>query len=102
VLDERVRIFNELAPAYELQYPRYEGGFFVTVFSADPLRAAAAMREEGLFVVPQEGALRVALCAVSKDEIPALVEILGSNNRREAGTARRGWNQDVRIIKATS
>ena len=69
----RVARWNELARARGLVYPRYEGGFFVTVFREDAFEKAEAMRKRGVYVVPQKGALRVALCSTSEEEIPRLV-----------------------------
>jgi aromatic-amino-acid transaminase len=90
VLRARVAAFNAIAPGRGLRYPRYEGGFFVTVFHDDPLMKAAAMKERGVFVVPQRapagehapagemgsGALRVALCSVAERDVARLVEAL--------------------------
>jgi aromatic-amino-acid transaminase len=76
LLDQRVATFNELARPKSLRYPRYDGGFFVTVFVDDALRAAAQMRGEGVFVVPVPGALRVALCSVPAANIPRVVDSL--------------------------
>ncbi|HEY2515597.1 MAG TPA: aminotransferase class I/II-fold pyridoxal phosphate-dependent enzyme [Polyangiaceae bacterium] len=84
LLRARVEAFNALAPGKGLVYPRYEGGFFVTVFHDDPLGKAAAMKEKGVFVVPQKapagdqgrGALRVALCSVAEKDVQRLVEAL--------------------------
>jgi aromatic-amino-acid transaminase len=74
----RVRAFNELAKPKGLKYPRYEGGFFVTVFHPQAKEHAARMREQGVFVVPQPGALRVALCSTPEPSIARLVESLSS------------------------
>jgi aromatic-amino-acid transaminase len=81
VLSARVDAFNRYARARGLRYPRYEGGFFVTVFDDRAREKAAAMRARGVFVVPQvdpggRGALRVALCAVAERDVPRLVEAL--------------------------
>ena len=84
LLRARVDAFNALAPSRGLIYPRYEGGFFVTVFHDDPLGKAAAMKEKGVFVVPQrapagdqgKGALRVALCSVAERDVGKLVDAL--------------------------
>lgn len=81
LLDERVRVFNQHAPRAGLRYPRYEGGFFVTVFTPDPARTAARMRELGVFVVPVQGAVRVALCATPAAVVPAVVEALAEGLR---------------------
>jgi aromatic-amino-acid transaminase len=75
-LRARVDAFNALAPARGLKYPRYEGGFFVTVFHDDAHAKAAAMKEKGVFVVPAKGALRVALCSVAERDVPRLVDAL--------------------------
>jgi len=76
LLQGRVAAFNEHAPKHGLAYPRYEGGFFVTVFADDAQERAVRMKEKGVFVVPQKGALRVALCSVAERDIPRLCEAL--------------------------
>ncbi|MCA9000759.1 MAG: aminotransferase class I/II-fold pyridoxal phosphate-dependent enzyme, partial [Planctomycetes bacterium] len=76
MLGERVEIFNEEAKAAGIQYPRYEGGFFVIVFSSDPKETARRCNAEGLFVVPINGAVRIALCATPKPVVKRMVEIL--------------------------
>jgi aromatic-amino-acid transaminase len=76
LLQRRVAAFNGAPQASLLRYPRYEGGFFVTVFHDDAENKAARMRESGVYVVPQKGALRVALCSTAEQDIPRLVESL--------------------------
>jgi aspartate/tyrosine/aromatic aminotransferase len=76
LLGARVAAFNEAAKAKGLVYPRYEGGFFVTVFTDDAHDRALRMKEKGVFVVPAKGALRVALCSVAEKDVPRLVEAL--------------------------
>jgi aromatic-amino-acid transaminase len=73
LLGERVRAFNDAATTAGLRYPRYAGGFFTTVFTDDAPARAARMREEGVFVVPIPGALRLGICAVSATDIPRAV-----------------------------
>jgi aromatic-amino-acid transaminase len=81
LLDGRVKAFNAIA-GKSLRYPRYEGGFFTTIFlgegkaAADAQKAAAAMRETGVFVVPIADTLRVALCSVPEANVPRLVDAL--------------------------
>jgi aromatic-amino-acid transaminase len=74
LLDARVAAFNDAAKAAKLRFPRYDGGFFTTVFSQDADAAARRMREEGVYVVPIEGALRLGLCAVKAADVPRLVD----------------------------
>ncbi|HVS18344.1 MAG TPA: aminotransferase class I/II-fold pyridoxal phosphate-dependent enzyme [Planctomycetota bacterium] len=76
LLDERVSAFNLHAARAGLRYPRYEGGFFVAVFTPDAERTASRMRELGVFVVPLSGAVRVALCSTPARDVPRLVEAL--------------------------
>lgn len=76
LLRRRVEAFNVAAASRSLRYPRYEGGFFVTVFHEQAEAQALRMQERGVFVVPQKGALRVALCSTSEAEVPRLVETL--------------------------
>ncbi|MCB9876611.1 MAG: aminotransferase class I/II-fold pyridoxal phosphate-dependent enzyme [Planctomycetes bacterium] len=80
LLDERVTAWNREAQKAGLRYPRYEGGFFVTVFCDDAEAAAARAREDGVFVVPVRGdgrsALRVALCSTSVAAVPRVVAAL--------------------------
>jgi len=81
VLAARVATFNRCARDRGLRYPRYDGGFFVTVFNEHAREKAEAMRARGVYVVPQAqeagtGALRLALCAVAERHVPRLVEAL--------------------------
>jgi aromatic-amino-acid transaminase len=79
LLGSRVKAWNELAGARSLRYPRYEGGFFVTVFMTDADKHAVRMKERGVFVVPQGNhALRVALCGVAAKDVARVVDALAS------------------------
>ncbi|MBL4771356.1 MAG: aminotransferase class I/II-fold pyridoxal phosphate-dependent enzyme [Planctomycetes bacterium] len=77
MLSERVEIFNREAVKAKLSYPRYEGGFFVIVFTTDPEETVRRCNAEGLYVVPIKGAVRIALCATPKNVVKPMVEILG-------------------------
>lgn len=76
LLGTRVDAFNEAASRAALCHPRYEGGFFVSVFTPDAERTAARMRELGVYVVPMAGAVRVALCSTPAADVPRLVDAL--------------------------
>ena len=76
LLGERVAAFNALAPHKGLRYPRYEGGFFVTVFADDGMALAARMKEMAVYVVPAKNAVRVALCGVPAVDVERLVDAL--------------------------
>ncbi|QDU69344.1 pyridoxal phosphate-dependent aminotransferase [Engelhardtia mirabilis] len=79
LLDDRVQAFNREAAAAGLAYPRYEGGFFVSVFTDDPDGTVARAQDKGVFFVPLDGAVRLALCATPAVTIPRLVETLASS-----------------------
>jgi aromatic-amino-acid transaminase len=74
LLNDRVAAFNAAAAAHRLPHPRYDGGFFTTVFSSNADEAGRRMKDEGVFVVPIEGALRLGICAVSKGDVARLVD----------------------------
>jgi len=76
LLDQRVVAFNDCASKTAIRYPRYEGGFFVSVFTPDSEVTATRMRELGVYVLPMPGAVRVALCATPLDSVPRLVAAL--------------------------
>jgi aromatic-amino-acid transaminase len=73
LLERRAASFTSLAADAGLRYPRFGGGFFTTVLCDRPDAVAAQMRVDGLFVVPVEGGLRVALCSVPERDLPRLV-----------------------------
>jgi aromatic-amino-acid transaminase len=81
LLGERVRAFNAAAERAGLRHPRYEGGFFVTVFTRDGEATARSLRERGVYVVPLQGAVRVALCSTPAAEVPRLVSALAEGVR---------------------
>ncbi|MDP1823332.1 MAG: aminotransferase class I/II-fold pyridoxal phosphate-dependent enzyme [Archangium sp.] len=78
LLQNRVKAFNAAALPKGLKYPRYEGGFFVTVFHPEAEAQAKKMQEKGVYVVPQKGALRVALCSAAEADVPRLVDALAA------------------------
>ncbi len=81
LLDERVQAFNRLAPEAGLETPRYEGGFFVAVFTPDPAKTCQVAQERGVFVVPLPGAVRVAICSTPASEMPRLIDALAAGVR---------------------
>ncbi len=76
LLDARVAAFNRDATKRQLSYPRYDGGFFVTVFHRDAMAKAELMRRDGAYVVPVKDALRVAMCSVAERDVARLVNAL--------------------------
>ena len=85
MLAERVEVFNEHAGRAQLEYPRYEGGFFVSVFTPDAEATAAKARERGVFVVPIQGAVRLALCSIPKGDVPTVVSAVAEGVRAAGG-----------------
>ncbi|HIG86850.1 MAG TPA: aminotransferase class I/II-fold pyridoxal phosphate-dependent enzyme [Planctomycetes bacterium] len=85
LLSERVAAFNGAARTAGLDFPRYEGGFFVTVFTPHARKAAAICREDGVFVVPLDGGLRLALCATPVAQVARLVKSLAHGIQSAGG-----------------
>lgn len=78
LLQDRVDVFNDQAQKYNLIYPRYEGGFFVTVFCKEPQAVAKRMRDKNVYLIPVKDGVRVGLCSVASRDISELVEVLNS------------------------
>jgi aromatic-amino-acid transaminase len=78
LLAGRSALFEAEADAWQLPRPRYNGGFFTSVFVKDSQRLAAMLRAEGVYVVPMEGAVRIALCAVKTADVPRLTQRLAA------------------------
>ena len=76
LLRTRVEVFNGAANDAGLDVPRYDGGFFVVVFTPDGEKTAAIMRDMGVYVIPLKGAVRIALCATPEAEMPRLITAL--------------------------
>lgn len=89
LLDRRVAAWNERATAAGLAYPRYDGGFFTTVLCDAAFDVAADLKQDGVYVVPQAGALRVALCSVAERDIGRLVEAIARRAGRPAAAPGR-------------
>lgn len=84
----RVDAFNRAASGRDLRYPRYEGGFFVSVFTPDSRTTAEVAETKGVYVVPMDGAVRIALCAVPEVDVELLVEAVAEGV--EAARAKAG------------
>jgi aromatic-amino-acid transaminase len=76
LLQTRIDAFNVGALAAGLRTPRYDSGFFVAVFTPDSEVTARVMREAGVYVVPIDGAVRVALCCTPSAVIPRVTAAL--------------------------
>lgn len=78
LLSERVEQFNQHAGPAGLEYPRYEGGFFVSIFTPEAKQVVQRCMDQGVFLVPLQGAVRVALCATPASDVPFLTETLSA------------------------
>jgi len=95
MLRTRSELFNAAAAEQGLLCPPYGGGFFTTVFVRDPQTVAAQLRARGIYVVPMPGALRVALSAVSSEDVSELAYEIG-NAIEEADCSHTGVHTVVR------
>ena len=76
LLQNRIDAFNTRANQLELPTPKFDSGFFVSVFTPDQDATAAAMRELGVYVVPIPGAVRVAVCSTPESTMQRLTNAL--------------------------
>lgn len=101
LLGDRVDAWNQHATRVALKYPRYSGGFFVTVFCDDAPAAAALLREKSVFVVPQTGALRVALCSTATRDVERLVrevaEAVSATNETNVKNDAKHTNEKAEV-----
>jgi len=87
LLSKRVARFNQLASAAGLHYPRYDGGFFTTVFMPDAASVAEKLKAEAIFVVPQAGGLRIALASVAERDVERLVDAIARHSRTSVASS---------------
>lgn len=80
LLLQRATAWQRLSQELGLDCPRWDGGFFTTVMSAHPSALASKLREEGLYVVPVHGGLRVALCSVPERALQRLASGIAKHN----------------------
>lgn len=72
LLQQRAKAFIEEAKAVGLVHYPYVSGFFVTIPVLQPKVVFERLKAKDIFVVPLSGAIRVALAAISVDEIKGL------------------------------
>ena len=72
------RAFNARGEAAGLRYPRYDGGFFTTVFAPEGADGARLLRcaNAACSWCPRVTDVRVALCSVAERDAPRLVDEL--------------------------
>lgn len=76
ILQERSALFIELANQAGLAYYPYKKGFFITLKCEHPLLYTEKLSDEKVYVIPTTKGLRIALSAISLQEIPRLIKIL--------------------------
>lgn len=89
LLAQRSATFEYALRAHDLVRPPYKGGFFTSVFVPEAAQVASVLRDEGVYVVPLEGAVRIALSAVRDTDLPrlagALARAIERGGRRYSG-----------------
>jgi len=76
LLQSRIDAFNTEAASADFSTPRYDAGFFVSVFTPDEQVTGARMRELGVYTIPIPGAVRVAMCSTPTHAVPRLIDAL--------------------------
>ena len=81
VLVERANIFIEESKKCNLVTLPFECGFFVCVPTSNPQKLMDALKKDDVYVVTTKTCVRVAICAINKDECARLPRII--KNRME-------------------
>ena len=68
LLEKRGDTFLKSAEEVSLPITNYKGGFFVSIPYDDPVALSEKLIEDGLFVVPLQNGIRIALCAISEEK----------------------------------
>lgn len=81
LLKDRTSIFIEEAKKVNLQTLPYERGFFICIPTNDPVKLMEALKKDDVYVIVTKTCIRIALCAINKDEARRLPLII--KNRME-------------------
>lgn len=81
LLKDRTSIFIEEAKKVNLQTLPYERGFFICIPTNDPVKLMEALKKDDVYVIVTKTCIRIALCAINKDESRRLPLII--KNRME-------------------
>lgn len=76
VLAQRGERFMKKAKEENIPHHPYTGGFFVTVPLDDPEKKAEELKKKGIFVVAKKDLIRIALSAVTPEDIDVLIDEL--------------------------
>ena len=81
ILVERAKIFIEESEKCGLVTLPFECGFFVCVPTSNPQKLMDALKKDDVYVITTKTCIRVAICAINKDECARLPQII--KNRME-------------------
>lgn len=76
LLTERADALNAALTTEGLPAVAWDGGFFVTISLPDSAATTAQLKEEGVFVVPMPGCIRVGLCGLRAVDTPRFASAL--------------------------
>lgn len=77
MLEKRSNAFLDAAKKVDLKTLPYEKGFFICVPCKDPEKMMNALHEDKVHLICTHSCLRIALCAINKDEasrLPAIIK----------------------------
>lgn len=82
LLHKRAAHWKSLCADLKLACPPWDGGFFSTVLTDGSFAIAEKLRQDGLYVVPVHGGLRVALCSVPEPALSRLAAGIAKHTAR--------------------
>lgn len=81
ILNVRAKNFISESKKYNLPLSEYHSGFFIKVYSDNPILLAKKLIYNKVFVVPLQDSIRIALSAINSSEAKKLPEIIKKTTR---------------------
>ena len=83
LMEERTNIFLEEAKRVNLDTLPYERGFFICVPTSSPVKLMDSLKKDNVYVIVTKTCIRIALCAINKDECRRLPSIIKNRMIKE-------------------
>lgn len=74
IVVKRCELFTSQAKAIALKTYPFRSGFYVIVLTKNPLEVYERLAKAGIYVVPMEKGIRIALCSISLKEVDGLAK----------------------------
>lgn len=76
IIKRRVTLFTKEADEVGLKYYPFNGGFFISLPTEDPIAKFELLKKQNIYVIPLDFAIRVAICSIPYDQVKGLAKKL--------------------------